>query len=548
MEFVVDRLAEACEAMPAEECSAARDPTALLRLLFHVDRGLQLCLLCLDSYHARDLPAEERRESSRLRADGWQDCSGDADEPDAPDPANRPWQSTSWRDWLAASERLMELLREHHAKLDHAYRTAKRPDAAYRPSESLALLWAHAQMCALARHPEREAILARAPRDFGPSVLEQELAVCGADEPVLHYSMSSLMDALYRLLSELHRLRFSLELVRYLWLLEMRAAQFLLYSGDSLSHDCAQYRRKVVGAGDGTAAAVLGEEFACNRRFLSDAATLLSALHERFVLAMQCERRDPTPRELEEDAPLREALRAWFRERARAMTTDVASEWFEKAYVAAMLRPREKEIFRRDYPTETCTDLTVLSKYRSKNGEYKRIMQETERPVKDIVLRDVDGARETLSLQFALHEMLALHFRTYCSALDWSAWSWTERAYALQPEALRIDGEPRLVQVFHYFQLYDGEHLVQFDSYLGSLARWFRLVARRRDGLLTRRIHLYPILRRMLGERELARLLPELRPPAYAEAPPGLKRPRRAAPSEPEPGQEEEEEPEDWLD
>jgi len=399
MQYVLDRLDEACEALPAEMCSSSRDPGPLLRVLFHAERGIELCQTCLDKYYERDLDSEaERGEARRKRAAGWKDLSGEPDDDEEEEEGgevSRPWRTAGWREWFAWKERALALSHRWYDRLAHVYRPE--PELVYRPGECVALLWAHLELCAQASHPEAELSL-RTLRaaDFAEAVAGQELAV--SEDAVLHYSMSSLMDATYRLLSLLHRLRFSIDLARYLWLLELRTAQLLVYTGDAATHDLPEYRQKVKGGG--------GEEYACNRRFLSDVTTLVVALHARFVVAMQCPRRDPTPEELEEDAPLREALRAWFVDRARAMTTDVASEWFERAYVAALLRPREKEIFRRDFPQDTCTDLTVLSKYRSHNGEYRRIMQETERPVKDIVLRDAAKPSESLSLQFALHEML----------------------------------------------------------------------------------------------------------------------------------------------
>lgn len=318
-----------------------------------------------------------------------------------------------------------------------------------------------------------------------------------------------------------NELRYDESLVAYIFQLEFQAAMLLLYANNSLVHATPEYRKPADGE-EGVDALYKSSE-----TLLMTCCAASVALHARLITA-QCLPR-ATLEELElppMNASDSQALRKWFVERAGRCITRLASDWLRDRYVESCLWPAEREFYKIENPKDsTATTISVLKRYRDpstadtgdgdrsiikarRGVQYAGIIEDAQRSQAEIIERELSAepcAVESRLLQLALVEMTSMDAIKHWKMTDWFEYCTLARDLDTQYESFSYDQErPRIVQIFHHFQLVWKRRVVWLNSYVEALVYWYEIMSRKRGDLppfhLSQRISIEDTAREIFGD------------------------------------------------
>lgn len=476
---IINQIQKHSEKLPTDACTSTNNPTPLHKIIFQLTRGLELCRISIGYYtkHKIDSPPWIDHKTGKE----W-----------------HPWKKYKAEHWMDLRERLLSILCCYYDKFSLTYDDLTNKKK-YVASEMVMLVSAHIMICAfLSMSPEEKNELTSTSAQTIPFIDDMHLAPHNG--PVLSYSMKQYSESLFAFTSRINEIIYHEDIRKYLMLLDLRAALFLLYPENGIVHDITIYRTIFSDEGNGTLL------YIASPRFLSNITAIMNSVRNKIGLGKIFPRIEPeeSPDLCAPDPELMQAAICWLVKRASFMTSKASSEWIEDVYVKMNLWPAEMEIFKQDFPNDICTPLSVLKKYR--DAHFVKILQNGELPVCDIITKQLENRRtsgerflEPLNLQLALIELCALHFRNIYSSFDFTEFVVIDLDLDMQFEGLRREDRPRLVQAFNHFQLFYQQKLYVHNSFISSLCSWFKIMYANFDGRVSKRMKLDKFAKEIFG-------------------------------------------------
>jgi len=511
---ILEELDKALEGFPqgSRICSAYVDPNPLLRFAEEVQRGVELCRQSLRYYEKPD--PDMYWEEPELRD------PDDAGRVIRAAKRHKPWLQHTYDFWMARRDRLVRLMVVNHDELFLEYEdtAAMRNENAgrkrYRPLDSIYVLQCHMLLAAMASPgaPKQHILVQQS------QYLRQQGLLLYPGEPS-DYPVSQQLGTLKWLMGRWKELMLHPDLELFLLQLELQSAHLLLYADTCLVHDLSDYRRS---AGD--------RLWAPNDFFLGTVSCVSVGLHEDLFTSQCVPTAERGRWSIGEG--MADALRRWFVNKANKMTVRTSSPWMRDNLLVASIWPGERDLFQVrskgtpfscfllslspfqiENPREASPNaMQILKKFREDKkqqqdtGEafvikgrraiqYSDIIRMGNTSPADVILENYDDERrkqkglspwkqggepEGLLLQLALAEVISQEAKKQWQ-IDFSAYCTLEIDFPLQIIAIQKEPQtPRLVQIFHHWQLVYKGQIYWMNSFLETLCAWFRIISHER--------------------------------------------------------------------
>lgn len=310
--------------------------------------------------------------------------------------------------------------------------------------------------------------------------------------PVLGYRMSQLAKALYQLAASWGTAPYSIKLVHYMELLRIRIGQMLNFSFSGMVHDIDALRVPVdVEAAKVDPVARPDSEYQASPLLLETVAPVMTEMMRCMVTySAHVHASDRELAQVRGKKNFRFLIKnfgAWINRNIQVMIPEGASEYMGKYLLEMNLRPGERQVYSREFPSGTnLTDVQfILGAYRKIEFNYlSELKQKTfaqviekELPKQIRVTRPGRVGYESKHLVLCLVELIEMYTKAkYFMRINLLDFVIFEVDLEKRATDFRYVEEPMMVQVFNYFQLYYKNKLYRFDSFILSFLAWLKVI------------------------------------------------------------------------